>query len=574
MKKLYFILFILFHTTFFGQSPTFQWANGGIGSTSVDVPNAVTTDFSGNIYTTGKFTGTVDFDPGTSVSNLSSSGSTATDVFITKSDMNGNLIWAKRIGGSSDDMGNAIKLDSDGNVFVVGSFAYVCDFDPSASGTYQLGQTYLTNQTFILKLDSDGNFIWAKIVEATNPTPQFTTSSTTNFGRQLAIDSSGDIIVTGNFNGSTVFGGTTTLNGVINDIYILKYTNSGNFVWVKQIGGTQADFPGGLATDSTANIYVFCHFNSNAIDVDPGAGTVYFTAAGGNATNDTFLLKLDSLGNYIWSKKTSEGNSKNEFARDLKIINNDVYVAGNFEGNTDFDPSVTTTNYINTFGNYDNFISKYDISGNYYWTKTFGGTGFDFISSIAFDSQSNLYATGSFSTSVDFNPSSTADYTVSSFAANDDVYILKWNSNGDFIWVQQLGGSSGAEVGYAINIDSSNNLVVVGALSASGNYQPFGSTILATHGSNDIFTVKMQSGTLTSQDFSMNAFQLFPNPSNGIFHLKSEVEATYAVVNDLGQVLESGNIAFGNNTIDIQNQPKGLYFLQFDNGKALKLIKE
>lgn len=559
------------------QNPTFQWANGGIGTTSVDIANAVCTDAVGNIYTTGKFTGTVDFDPGSGVTNLSSNSSASTDVFITKSDSNGNLIWAKRIGGLSHDMGNAIKLDSNGNVFVVGSFAYTCDFDPSVSGTYQLGQNYLLDQTFILKLDSNGNFVWAKIVEATNATPQYVTSSTTNYGRQLAIDSSGDIIVTGNFQGSTVFGGTTTLNGIVNDIYILKYTNAGVFSWVKQIGGTQSDFTAGVETDNSSNIYVFAYFNSNAIDVDPGAATVYLAAAGGNATNDTFLLKLDSSGNYVWSQKTSEGNSNNEIARDLKVIGSDVYVAGNFSNNTDFDPSITATNYINTIGNYDNFISKYDTSGNYYWTKTFGGTGSDFISSIAFDSQNNLYATGSFNTSVDFNPSSTADYTVPPFAANDDVYILKLTSNGTFVWVQQLGGSSGAEAGYAIAVDGSNNLIVVGTLSASGNYQPLGSTILATHGSNDIFTVKMQSGTavLATQNFDSKSFQLYPNPSNGIYNLNSETDTTYSIVNSLGQVLQKGKIESGSNTIDIQNKPNGLYFIRFNNvGKALKIIKQ
>lgn len=575
MKKIYFILALFCVSALSAQNPTFQWAKS-VGSTNIDIANAVCTDASGNIYTTGKFTGTVDFDSGSGVVNLSSASSTSPDAFITKSDSNGNLIWAKKIGGTSDDIGNAIKTDANGNVFVVGNFAYVCDFDPSTSGTYSLGQTYLTNQSFILKLDTNGNFVWANIVEATNPTPQYTTSSTTNAGRQLAIDSSGDVIVTGNFKGSTVFGGTTTLNGIVNDIYILKYTNAGVFSWVKQIGGTQADFPGGLDTDTAGNIYILGYFNSNGIDVDPGAGTVIFAAAGGNATNDTFLLKLDSSGNYVWSKKTSEGNSKDEFGRDLKVMGTDVYVAGNFSTNTDFDPSTTATNYINTTGSSDNFISKYDTSGNYYWTKTFGGTGSDFISSIAFDSQNNLYATGSFNTTVDFNPSSTADYTVPSFAANDDVYILKWTANGDFTWVQQLGGSNGAEVGNAITVDGSNNVIVVGTLAASGNYQPFGSTILATNGSNDIFTVKMQSGTsaLAVQDFDSKSFQLYPNPSNGIYNLNSETDGAYSIVNNLGHVLQKGKIESGSNTIDIQNKPNGLYFIQFNNGKALKIIKQ
>lgn len=572
MKKIYTLLLLTLSIGLFAQAPTFQWAIGGIGAGGDDAPNTIAMDASGNIYTAGRFFGTVDFDPGAGVTNLVANGA-GSDVFITKTDVSGNLVWAKRIGGSDQDQAYALKLDASGNVYIAGYFAFVCDFDPGA-GVHNLGATNLSYQSFILKLDTNGNYLWSDRVEASNSSGTNSATSTISFATTLALDSSGNVYLSGYFVGLTLFGNTTILVGnAVSDVYIMKYDASGVFSWVKHIGSATSEIASEIATDSSGNVYMIGNFNGT-LDLDPSPAVSNVTVTGGF---DSFLLKLDASGNFVWAKKTAAGVG-DELSRSLKVTDaGDVYVAGNFNTTSDFDPTAATNNIV-TVGNYDNFISKYDAAGNYYWTKTFGGTGSDFIGSIALDSQNSIYATGSFNSTVDFNPSPSADYTVPSYGANNDVYVLKLTSDGNFIWVQQLGGSAGGESGTAICIDASNNLLIAGILSASGNYQPFGTTTLATHGSNDIFMVKLQSSFLGTADFVSNekAFTVYPNPNNGEFTIDLKEEAEVVITNMLGQTILQKKLSLGDNSINLQDKANGIYFVTVndDSKQTFKMVKQ
>ena len=131
---------------------------GGFGATMTagggfDHGQAVATDSAGNSYFTGEFFGTADFDPGSGVTNLASAGDQ--DIFVTKFDGSGNLLWARRIGGSGSDIGFGIDIDSAGNVLVSGRFAGTVDFDPG-SGTHNLTASSVS-QAFVLKLDTNGD---------------------------------------------------------------------------------------------------------------------------------------------------------------------------------------------------------------------------------------------------------------------------------------------------------------------------------------------------------------------------------------------------------------------------------
>lgn len=120
-----------------------QWAKG-MGGTNGAVGYSIAVDAFGNVYTTGSFQGTVDFDPGGGTYNLTSAG--IQDIFISKLDAAGNFIWAKSIGGTSTDIGYSIVLDSSGNVYTTGQFAGTVDFNPGG-GTNSLttagGQIFL-----------------------------------------------------------------------------------------------------------------------------------------------------------------------------------------------------------------------------------------------------------------------------------------------------------------------------------------------------------------------------------------------------------------------------------------------
>jgi hypothetical protein len=564
----------------FAQAPSFQWGKP-IGGSLDEHANSVATDASGNVFTVGKYSGTVDFDPGVGVSSLTSTG--VFDVFITKTDANGNFVWVKSVGnlyGSEDAY--AIKLDASGNIFICGVYYNNCDMDPGSGSTVLSGLTSPVggvsslNDSFLLKLDPNGNFLWARALAKSvyNASPRWS-----NYANSLAIDDLGNVIVVGYFTGRTLIADTvyyqanTTGAGTAADIFIMKYSSTGVIQWATQIGSNTNESPTSIVANASG-IYITGHFNG-VLDFDPNTTvTANLTPTGGY---DSFLLKLNASGNFVWVKKTN--GAGDEYGRSLAInAAGDLFWGGNYTGSFDFDPTAGVTN-LTSAGNTDNFITKMDTSGNYYWTYGFGGVNGDYLSSISLDSQNNVYATGNFSGTVDFDSGS----GTSSFTSNGgpDIYIEKISNAGVFVWTWAFGGQSlggTIDVGSCIVMDNSNNLVLVGDLYGSADVWldpnfTTGSRI-TPNGAYDGFMLKMQSGTLSSNDFILNAFKLYPNPSNGIYNLNAEIEANYSIVNTLGQVLHKGKVEFGSNVIDIQNQPNGLYFIQFNEGKALKIIKE
>ncbi|MCH8330260.1 MAG: SBBP repeat-containing protein, partial [Bacteroidetes bacterium] len=137
----------------------FVWA-GSMGGGLNDYGSCITIDPTGNVYITGRFEDTADFDPTTGTLNLTSNG--ASDVFIQKLNTAGNLIWARSIGGTSSDYGNSITTDASGNVYVTGYYQGTVDFDPG-SGTVNLTSNG-SNDVFIQKLDANGILIWANSI--------------------------------------------------------------------------------------------------------------------------------------------------------------------------------------------------------------------------------------------------------------------------------------------------------------------------------------------------------------------------------------------------------------------------
>jgi len=157
MKNLTFLTALLLLATININAQILDWAKS-MGGTNLEESVSIAVDDSGNIYTTGYFQGTTDFDPGLGTFNLTSAG--VQDIFISKLDASGNFVWAKSIGEISTDIGYSIAIDVSGNVYTAGYFYGTADFDPGA-GTFNLTSAG-GQDIFISKLDASGNFVWAK----------------------------------------------------------------------------------------------------------------------------------------------------------------------------------------------------------------------------------------------------------------------------------------------------------------------------------------------------------------------------------------------------------------------------
>jgi len=389
------------------QNFYFNWANR-VGNTYNDNVSSIAVDNSGNVYSIGSFENTVDFNPGAGTVYLSSSGA-AKDIYILKLDANGNFIWAKRIGSTNDDYGSSICVEASGNVYATGSFEGTVDFNP---GTGTANLTSVGVDAYILKLDTDGNYIWAK---------RFGGNSSDG-GNSICVDATGNVYTTGIFQETTDF---DPGNGFYNlttagssDIYVNKLDQNGYFLYAVSMGGASYDVSIHLTIDNSGNIYVTGYFQGTA-DFDPGAGTNNFVAV----NLDVFVSKFDADLNYIWAKQlagTSDDKSKSVAVDAL----GNVYTTGNFGGTLDLDPSGSVQNFI-TAGELDVFISKLNSNGDYVWGKQIGGTSWDDGNFILTDASNNVYTTGYFRSTVDFDPGAGIYEMTSATVGISDVFVSK-----------------------------------------------------------------------------------------------------------------------------------------------------
>ena len=252
-----------------------------LGGSGDDQGFSIAVDGSGNVYTTGSFQGTADFDPGASVFNLSGASG---NVFVSKLDASGNFLWAKAMGGTGNDQALDVAVDASGNVLTTGYFQDTADFDPGA-GIFNVG-TMGGLDVFISKLDVSGNFLWVKALGGAD--------SDQGFG--IAVDNSGNVYTTGSFEGTADFDPSLsvldlTSAGLV-DIFISKLDASGDPVWTRTMGSAGSDQALGIALDATGNAYTTGSFEG-VVDFDPGAALLNLTSAG---LVDIFVSKLSRAG--------------------------------------------------------------------------------------------------------------------------------------------------------------------------------------------------------------------------------------------------------------------------------------
>lgn len=469
--KLSVLAFLLIAGYVSNAQPFYNWAKR-IGGGSVDRGTSTTVDASGNVYTTGVFVGTVDFDPGAGIQNLVSAG--ANDVYISKLDATGQLVWAKRMGGTSGDYGNAIAVDASGNLYITGYFWGTADFDPGP-GTLNLTAAGFYD-SFIAKLDASGNLVWAKSLS----------SSTGVHATTIAVDASGNVLTTGIINGTVDFDPGTGIYNLTSagggDFFVSKLDAMGNFVWAKIIGSAGSDDGESLAIDASGNVYTTGYFQGT-VDFDPGPGSQVLSSVD---DRDIFISKLDASGNFVWVKHM--GGASYDIGYSIKVdASGNVYTAGFFQGTVDFDPGMNIHNLVSE-GMTDVFISKLDAAGNFVWAKPLGGSGSDWTHSLVIDASENVYLTGYFEGTVDFN-TGTGTHNLTS-TGGFDVFVIKLNYFGNFVWAGSMGGP-GNDYGQSVSVDVSGNVYTTGYFQETADFDPGANTEnLVSAGDFDIFILK------------------------------------------------------------------------------------
>ncbi|MBD3637184.1 MAG: T9SS type A sorting domain-containing protein, partial [Crocinitomicaceae bacterium] len=311
--------------------------------------NSVVIDDNSDIVLTGEFSGTVDFDPGTS-SELKTSMS-STDIFIQKLNSQGDLIWVKILSGDSADDGNAITTDGS-NYWITGRFHGTVDFDPDSSVVeYSDNSSY--GDVFVLKLNQNGQFEWVNCFGGGH----------TDYGDDIVVDSMGNVYTLGRFRWSVDFDPSTNSSiqssvGYMN-CFVQKVDSLGNFIWVKTIkagngaSGSNYNISKSIELDNEYNILISGHYYG-VIDYNPDSLFNGDTAIG---LSDIFIEKLDTDGNFIWGASLGGSNTDDSEALAIDSDGN-ILLSGFFDGQADFDPS-TDTFLLQNYTNRSMFIAKY-----------------------------------------------------------------------------------------------------------------------------------------------------------------------------------------------------------------------
>lgn len=248
----------------------------------------------------------------------------------------------------------------------------------------------------------------------------------------------GDIYTVGFFLGST-FGPFNNVG--LEDGFIAKYTEQGQLIWVKQLAGSNSDRLNGITIGSDNEIYLVGEFrgkfrynNDSLVSFD---------------RIDALVAKIDSSGNFQWA--ISGSGWGDESAYDISLSKNgNLIVTGYYENNLDFGPFNTVSNALR-----DVFVLSIDQQGNPLWLEALSGSGVDYGRSVATDTSNNIYVTGVFRDFLYPNGTTLAGF------GSYDIFLAKYDPTGQLLWTKVMGGPS-ADEGYYVDIDSKQDVVIVG----------------------------------------------------------------------------------------------------------------
>jgi len=553
MKLFFTPLLLLLSSSIFAQDGSFSWAKAISGS-SIEACYSTVTDNQNNVYVTGYFYNTADFDPSGSTFFLSSSG--LSDVFIAKYNSNGDFQWAKKIGGTLSDVGYSISTDSINGVYLCGQFNGTVDFDPSLSSytLTSMGQ----EDAFVCKLDTSGVFQWAKSFGGIQE----------DYAISISSKSTGEIIVTGNFMGIVDFDPSPISNTISSvgprDIFISLFNTNGDLVWVKTIGGMANEDSRMVKFDKVGNVYCVGQFFGTC-DFDPNLGFVNRTSLG---QYDSYILKLNANGNYVWVSTFGGKYDDAIYTLDL-TSQNEVIIGGHFNDTCDFDSGPLETKLISK-GNDDIFFCKLSSIGDFQWVKQIAGIAQERVMSLTIDASDYIISTGFFYGSVDFDPGNNSILLNSSTAGFSDVFILKLNVFGDYVWAKKFGGSK-SDYSYSISLQSNSGIITSGIFNGTVDFDPSGQTFnISSFNSiaQDAFIHRLNNLLINIIDENeLLKCNLFPNPLSTFLHIRanSTFITKIEIFNTCGVLIDTPLIDKdfqGNLTLDFTKYKPDIYYVK------------
>lgn len=539
-------------------------------------PRGIVLDGASNTYSTGS----VEYPAGSFI-------------YVTKTDASGNVLWSRQLGNAemNGNSGYSVALDPAGNVVVVGEYKSTVDFDPDVFGVSFLNSG-INGNVFALKLDANGNFIWVKGLIAGGEA----------FGwEDLTMDAVGNMVLSGNFEGTGDFDpgvGVYNMSAVGQQAgFIIRLDANGQFSWAKKLdalitaGGSVV--PRGIGSDANGNIVVGGYFNGT-IDFDPGLSNATATAD----WTDAFMVKLNSAGQMIWKK--TFGGSGYDALMDLTVESEGrVFVTGNFQNTVVFDPFGTQNAVLTAYGSTGAFVGKYNQDGFLNWVDQLGGaSGLIYPYAITIDVYHNVYTTGWFQGTIDFQPLDVSESVSGPATENvlSDVYELTAEYEDTYVSMLDKGGaflSAGSFAGTSGGISSSRGrgIAVSGChIYTTGPYEQavdfdMGSMTYNLYSVNQAGYINKTSSCNQikknaevfndSESGNYTDLIVFPNPVEQQLTIRRETDTvgqTYELFAANGVKVKSGTLDGNEFVLDISDLDSGMYTLVVE-GTSYRVVK-
>lgn len=572
-KKFFAFAALLLSIGMQAQNVTLQYGQSvGGDSEHGELARGMVTDDNGNIYITGIFHDTVDFDPSEGTTQLTSTGDD--DVFIAKYDANGNLVWAHNIllfaetNTSGEERPTAIAIDENNNLYVTGE---------SSIGLAGY---------FVSKWDTNGTKIWTKSL------------FTDNFENDITpfdIEASGGVVkIVGRTAGTNDFDflETETHNNTTNavDGFIHAIDYDGNFLWVKDLQSSLRSEFTGIATDSDGNIFVTGAF-TGAIDTDFSQETnILSTSVPDPDVSAGFLIKYSPDGELIWNRLLLNMDDSSVVFNTLTTDTEDnVILTGSIIGTIQIINNGEVETVFTNIANFGTYITKFSSVGDLSWTYHISGTesNFNLPFDVATDECNTIYISGEFRGICDFDTSD-SDFIMSSQSfSKDDVYVAVFSDEGSLSGAFQIGGTGNPEF---LDLNSHMPITVKNnSLTIAGTYVG-GLDLDPSSGTTEVVSVNQAGTSIPSRDFFIakytlntgcilslndykeaNTFTISPNPAHESFTitLGNDYNGYDIYIYDVtGKcVLQKTNLSGITNTININNLTSGLYLVKLQTGE-------
>ncbi|MEZ5063438.1 MAG: SBBP repeat-containing protein [bacterium] len=484
----------------------------GLGGPLGDTGRAIAVDASGNIAVTGSFNGTVDFDPGPGLLELTAGGSEA--VFVASFDPAGALRFARAFPGD----GYGIAVDSAGNVYVTGEIQGApVDVDPGPDSVLldpQQGRAFLVSYDGTGALRFGLNFGGGL-------------SNRVERGTAIAVDENDHVYLTGIINGDTDFDGPggelpVPLNG-LTDGFVASYSTNGGYRFGFAVGSTLADAGYGIA--ARGNECCVTGAFRGTVDFDPAAEIETRTS---NGNLDLFVARYSSTGALLSVAAVGGPFDDIGYALALDAAGN-VFATGEFRDTVDFDPGPGQS-LVTSAGNRDLFLASYTAAGDLRFAFGLGNTNDMVGLGLAVDVGGEPWITGRFTGTVDFDPGP-GD---ASITGNQEAFVAGYSGAGTFRLAHRFPdvGSLDSDSGEGIALDVGGSVHVVGTFAGTNDFDPGPASLeLTSNGASDVFFLRETAtavavGEVPASREDSRLGPIAPNPSGGDTRLEWTARAS------------------------------------------------